>query len=322
MSKVLSLLSQETGLSENDIRRILSNAPQRYKTYHIKKRDGGKREISQPAREVKALQRLFMQLFLEKLPVHYAATAYKPGTSIRKNAETHAKNDVIMKFDFKDFFPSILATDWENYCEKNKIFENQIDIFWSSQLLFRQKTSRSLLRLAIGAPSSPMLSNILMHEFDTKASEQIATTNLIYTRYADDITYSAPRAGFMRNLETELNKLIKATRSPKLKLNQKKTILATKKYKRVITGLVITNDKSVSIGRDKKRLVRAQMHYFKMGKLNQSEIAHLAGMIAFITDAEPKFVEKLKIMYGEDTLNKLKRFKLPPWPNRPDKQAG
>ena len=117
MSMLLRLLVSETGLSEIDVLRIVRNAPIRYKTYLIPKRGDGFRSISQPARELKALQRVLLQEVLAKLPVHPSATAYREGKSIRDNALAHVGGGPIMKFDFKDFFPSIKARDWRLYCE-------------------------------------------------------------------------------------------------------------------------------------------------------------------------------------------------------------
>jgi hypothetical protein len=77
----LIILFCESEGSEYDILRIVRNAPVRYKTYTIQKRNGGDRIISQPARELKALQRLLVDGLLYHLPVHPAATAYIPGVT-------------------------------------------------------------------------------------------------------------------------------------------------------------------------------------------------------------------------------------------------
>jgi RNA-directed DNA polymerase len=118
MGKLIPFLVGSTGVSEHELRGIIRNAPIRYKTYYIQKRNGGERLISQPARELKALQRVMVTEFLDRLPVHSAATAYRRGMSIVDNAVPHAINGPILKFDFKDFFPSIDAMDWKIYCKE------------------------------------------------------------------------------------------------------------------------------------------------------------------------------------------------------------
>ncbi len=104
MSELISILIAGTGLSEFDIRSIVRNASMRYKTYLIPKRSGGFRVISQPAREVKALQRVLVSTIINELPIHPAATAYRHHGSIRDNALAHASNGPILKFDFRNFF--------------------------------------------------------------------------------------------------------------------------------------------------------------------------------------------------------------------------
>src|ERR1700733_14570872 len=102
MSKLITALTNATGLSEADVRGIIRNAPSRYKSYYIPKRHGGYRLISQPARELKTIQRVLVTEVLNQLPVHSSATAYRQGLSIRDNAQAHVDGGAILKFVFKN----------------------------------------------------------------------------------------------------------------------------------------------------------------------------------------------------------------------------
>jgi RNA-directed DNA polymerase len=304
MSKLVQFLAAASGLTESDVRRIVIRAPISYKHYFIEKRTGGQRLISQPAREVKALQRLLVAR-LCTLPVHNAATAYRQGCSIRHNAERHAANGPIMKFDFKNFFPSIRSTDWEKYAEKRNIFSMTEDVELSSRLLFMAPRGSSILRLAIGAPSSPWLSNVLMYEFDERISAAVAGDSVTYSRYADDLTFSARRTGYLTVVEGALRKVVHDIKSPSLVINEKKTLVATTKYRRVVTGLVLADDGRVTIGRDRKRLIRATLHHAFNGKNTKEENSRLAGMLAFAGDVEPTFLDLIKKRYGADVIKQL-----------------
>src|SRR5690554_1953604 len=112
MVSLLRAVASETGLSEVVVQRSIQSAPHRNKHYKISKRSGGKRLISQPAIEVKLLQRAFADVYLSKLPVHPAAMAYRTGLSILDNAKVHAGSGSILKMDFRDFFPSIRKASW------------------------------------------------------------------------------------------------------------------------------------------------------------------------------------------------------------------
>ncbi|MCC0004236.1 MAG: RNA-directed DNA polymerase [Methylobacteriaceae bacterium] len=303
----MDLLILETGLGERDVRAIAATAPIRYKTYEIEKRNGGKRLISQPARELKALQRVIVNEVLDKLPVHPAATAYRPSLSIKDNAKPHTVSGAILKLDFKDFFPSLREVDWESYCKQHNIFETPEDIHLSSRILFHRKKTASTLRLAIGAPSSPTLSNVLMFELDTHISKLVASDGITYTRYADDMTFSAPRAWNLVGTLRKVRKLLRDTASPRLQLNTDKTVLVTKKYRRVVTGLVISDDQRVSLGHERKRLLRAAVYRFIQGKLSIREQARLAGNLAFAYSIEPEFIQRLEDRYGTSTITDIKR---------------
>lgn len=306
MTALLAHLSSATGLDEFDVRKIINRAPVSYKFYKIDKRTTGRRLISQPAREVKALQRAFVD-FLRDIPVHDCAMAYIEGKSIRTNAEKHAGLGPIKKYDFKDFFHSIRAEDWKKFCKERNIFEDWSDVVLSSNLLFHKLPGSSILRLAMGAPSSPWLSNIIMYDFDQLLSDSLKKDRVTYTRYADDLTFSAPRTGYLNSVDAALKEAIRSTPYPSLTINPHKTVVATAKYRRVVTGLVLANDGRVTLGRERKRKLRAALHQASKGEKSSAENAQLAGMLAFAADIEPQFVAVLKSRYGKDLMERLLR---------------
>jgi hypothetical protein len=95
-------------------------------------------------------------------------------------------------------------------------------------------------------------------------------------------------------------------KSPSLKINETKTILATRKYKRQVTGLILANEGKVSIGRYRKRRIRAALHYYMHGRLDDDAQARLSGMLAFVNNAEPEFLSRLRVKYGDDLIRQLK----------------
>lgn len=302
MSDIVRLLSSETGLSILEVRRIIHSAPIRYKDYSIPKKNGDPRPISQPAREVKMLQRAFCKLVLEKLPVHRCAMAYKSGSSILENAIVHAGDGPVLKMDFENFFPSIQKHDWVRYCRKTGCITDETDISLSSQLLFRKAKGDRYLRMAIGAPSSPMLSNILMFEFDEIISEAVSKDKVRYTRYADDLTFSAPRTGHLTGVIKTVKRTLRDLTTPKLRINERKTVHATRKYHRGVTGLTLSNDGRVTIGKKKKRHLHAAVYSALNGKLNDENLQSLCGQLAFVNSVEPEFIDVLRRRYGPEII--------------------
>jgi RNA-directed DNA polymerase len=145
-----------------------------------------------------------------------------------------------------------------------------------------------------------------MNDFDTQIADMVSSDKVTYTRYADDLTFSAKRTGFLNGVEKGLKRKLKEIRSPSLTLNVSKTVLATQKYKRLVTGLILTNDKEVSLGHERKRKIRAALHYELHGKLDPQQRAELAGLLAFVNDVEKKFLSKLEEKYGAALIRGLK----------------
>lgn len=305
MSKLVALISEETGLSADDILRIIRSSPRRYKVFEIPKRSGGMREIAQPAREVKLLQRVLIDRVLSRLPVHESATAYQHGKSIAVNAALHLGNGPILKMDFRDFFPSIRAEDWLIYCRNAGVLESE-DAEFSASILFRRARHEHLLKLSIGAPSSPMLSNVLLMSFDALVASEASKRRINYTRYADDMTFSGQRIGMLKDMVGVVNSTVKQIQHPKLTVNSDKTIFVTARHRRLVTGITLSNEGRASLGREKKRKLSAAVHHAALGKLNSSELLKLSGFLAFANVVEPSFIERLQKKYGNEVVQKIK----------------
>jgi RNA-directed DNA polymerase len=174
---LLESISLETGLSISDVERIIRTAPARYKHYQIPKRHGGVRLIAQPSRELKVLQRYLLEGWLATLPVHHSAMAYARGRNIYANAQAHSSARSILKLDFENFFPSIRVRDWRSYCKNHTSpWDGQGDAARIIDILFWGQRTKTPTCLSIGAPTSPMISNLIMFDLDSqfydKASER------------------------------------------------------------------------------------------------------------------------------------------------------
>jgi outer membrane protein assembly factor BamB len=147
-----------------------------------------------------------------------------------------------------------------------------------------------------------------MFEFDKLVSDAVSKDDVTYTRYADDLTFSARRTGYLNAVRPAVDDAVRRIPWPELTINESKTVLATRKYKREVTGLILANDGRVTIGRDKKKLLSATVHHFKLRKLNRLRTEELAGMLAYVNAVEPAFLEKLCSKYGEDVVRAIQRI--------------
>lgn len=293
-----------TGFTHSHLWSIIYSAPERYKVFTIAKRTGGRREIAQPSTELKIVQRAFVDLILKELPIHHSAKAYRGGMSIRDNAIVHAGTNPILKMDFKNFFPSIIEDDWRKYCFENPILSDA-DFEISKKILFRRPKFGRKLRLSIGAPSSPILSNVLMWKFDETLEKHLLEHEVAYSRYADDLTFSGPRLGHLYVVEKLVRRTLSEISYPDLKINSNKTKMITSKYGRKVTGLTLSNDGKITIGKFKKRNIRVMIDHYKKGKLSDPSVEKLHGLLCFAKSVEPEYVEGLIEKYGMKIVGEL-----------------
>lgn len=293
-SDLIERMSADMGMLPSHLQSIIRTAPLRYKVFYIQKRSGGKREVAQPAREVKAIQRWLIREIEQKLPVHSSATAYRQASSIKQNAFRHVESNYLLKLDFQNFFPSILADDIFRHLQAHcsETYDTSA-IRLLSYVCTWSRERKPPLRLCIGAPSSPLLSNSILYFFDVRLSAITDAEGVVYTRYADDLTLSCSNPGILEKYIGVVANVAEALEYPTLKLNVGKTVLASRAGRRLVTGITLTPDFSLSIGRERKRLIRAMFHRNQMGRLSPEEQQRLTGLLAFADDIEPGFSTRL-----------------------------
>lgn len=307
MSELITRISEDLLLPPSGILYLIKTAPYRYKTFKIdKKQSLQKRTIAQPAKEIKLLQRWVIKHIFSKKPIHPCATAYKKGSSIRSNALPHMGNDYILKLDFKNFFPSISHTNICDYL-KNQFsqYSNEDQEYLATLLTWcpNRKTNPTQKILAIGAPSSPLISNLILFKFDTSLYEECNQRRVMYTRYADDLTFSAQTRFHLEDIQTLVKNILGNISYLNLTINTQKTILTKKPNRRYITGVYISNEDKISLGRERKRSIRVEAHHYKNGKLSPQQLQHFKGMLAFAKSIEPEFIQRLKNKYGTLPIN-------------------
>jgi RNA-directed DNA polymerase len=238
---------------------------------------------------------------------------YVKGKNILQNAMHHQHNRVILKLDFVDFFPSIKTRDWDILLASSKnTMVLKSDSPFYKQLLFWGQGSTTPRCLSIGAPTSPALSNIMMFRLDTRLSQIATRMNVIYTRYADDITVSGQTAEDVSRFESSFITTIKNTKSPVLTMNSEKRGLYLKGQRRMVTGLILTPNGEISIGRERKRLISVMLHKIEVSTLNSRQMSYLKGMLGFSLATEPDFISRMRRKYGNDVVNRVLAFTSPP----------
>jgi RNA-directed DNA polymerase len=235
------------------------NKPQ-YTQFKVKKKRGGIREISEPAPVLKKIQKrlnYFLQAYylcIKPEAVHgFVVNPHYLGRrcNIVENAKVHTGKKHVVNIDLKDFFPGIGA--WL----VREIFTTEL-FGYNEQI----STALTLLttyegRLPTGAPTSPVLSNFICLKLDQELADFCKSNQLTYSRYADDMTFSADSL-----ISTdEILDIISIIQQNGFRINEKKLRLKKANQKQTVTGLTV-NEK-VNVNRKLLKKTRAMLHDLK-----------------------------------------------------------
>ena len=274
-------IAKAMGISVGQLRFLAFNRKtstvSHYIRFKIPKKTGGERLISAPMPKLKRVQYWILENILEKLPVHDAVHGFRRDRSIVTNARPHVGADVIINFDLQDFFPSIsykrvkglfrsfgyseaAATIFALLCTEAELEEVELD----GKTYYVALGDRYLPQ---GSPASPAITNILCRRLDNRLTQMAQQQGFIYTRYADDLTFSTnvdnPRiCNILKNTDS-------IVRHEGFHINQAKTRILRKSSQQEVTGIVV-NDK-LNIDRKTLKRFRATLHQIeKHGITNAS----------------------------------------------------
>jgi RNA-directed DNA polymerase len=307
MSDIVSTVAKMNSLTVGELRQIANRAHHTYRKYSIAKKKGGVRYILHPSSETKMVQYSVMRLLQRALVPHSAALGFVRGVQspLKQNALLHAENSYFLKLDFQNFFPSIqpgdlfAAIEREGNPDRIELSPSERDFL--EQSLFAENYGGGI-GLPIGAPSSPFLSNGVMFEFDREADALAKRSEFVYSRYADDLVFSTAVKGASKQMLADVKKMVADRAYPKLKLNGSKTRFMSRNNRVAITGVIITPEGTLSVGRGNKRRIRSMLNDYKYEKITADDRKYLQGYLAFILDIEPEFYNRLCQKYGADTV--------------------
>lgn len=282
-----------------------------YIRFTIPKRSGGVRQLAAPHTYLATAQEWILANILEKIPTNPAAHGFVPGRSTLTNATPHLKKQILVNCDLTDFFPTItfgrvagifreigyspaVATILALVCTEAP----RREVVYAGEKLHVASGRRALPQ---GACTSPALSNLAARRLDSRLTGIARKLGWEYTRYADDLTFSAvddatKKIGYL------LARVRHITQDEGFAVNEEKTHIQRRHMAQCVTGIVV-NDRP-GAGRENVRRIRAILHRAKQEGLaaqNCEKLPHfqawLSGMIAYISMVEPEKGRKLREAY-------------------------
>lgn len=307
-----------------------------YRMFSIKKRSGGRRLIYIPDHDLMSVQRWINTHILKKIPAHPCSFAFSKGNSIAKCASRHLGAKWMIKMDILGFFESIseiqvyrifkelgyqplVAFELARICTVHvgSLSLRRYDKVWKcrySSTAIPQYQNEVLGYLPQGAPTSPLLSNLVMRELDDEIQSLAKKEGLTYTRYSDDMTFSTHSKEFSRQRAKKIILAIGQLLSKKgFKIQHRKTTVIPPGAKKIVLGLNVDGDKP-KLRKEIKDVLRMHMHYLiKYGPKNHAEKrkfdtiwgmkCHIRGLIDYANMIEPSYAKTL-----------LKDFETVDWP--------
>lgn len=220
----------------------------RYVSFKIpKKRKGEFRLISAPKHELKAIQnvlKIILEAFYEP---NTNAMGFVHGRSVVDNAMAHLRQNYVLNLDLKDFFPSVSRNRISKCLQlKPMLFTEEVAraIAGLCSIMNGDETCPSFV-LPQGAPTSPVLTNIVCRRMDKRLNHLANNYGLNYTRYADDMTFSSKNYVYSKEGRFILQ-LQEIITSEGFVLNEAKTRLQKNGERKEVTGLVVSDRANVT----------------------------------------------------------------------------
>ena len=156
-----------------------------------------------------------------------------------------------------------------------------------------------------GAPTSPMLSNMVFKPIDDAIYAYCLARKILYTRYADDITFSGSYDLINSKLLEYVTTIIEDCG---FEINNKKTRFAGKGKKQEVTGLIVNND-TINVPKRYIKEIRQELYYInkfgikehraKVGFENKYYKEHLLGKILYVKSVNNEKGLKLLEYYND-----------------------
>lgn len=226
---------------------IINNPAAFYRSFEIKKKSGGMREIRAPYPSLKTIQQWIYEYVLKNQYVHGCAHGFRTRRSIVTNAKTHVENKCLLKLDLKNFFPSIKI---------NRVVQVFKNIGYTKNVSWLLATVCCLdEELPQGAPTSPALSNIVARHMDKRLYRLAKSFGYRYSRYADDISFSGDDipVAFIKYA-------VDIIEDCGFEVNTKKVRLYQEKDNKILTGVALKNG-VMKLPREKRREYEQEIYY-------------------------------------------------------------
>lgn len=260
--------------------------PDDVRVYTTRKQRGGYREVCQPNDD--GLLRLQKRLkeFIDRkvLSSHPSVHGFTRGRSTVSNAKVHLGAKAVLTVDISNFFASIARSEVIASLQENGANIQVADA------IANVCTYNGVL--ATGFSTSPVISNLVFRPLDDTFDSFAGSNCVIYSRYADDLTFSGDEA-----TDDMLAFISEALSSRGFLVDPKKVRFQRKGHRQVVTGFAIQDARQLRVSKWQKKALRHELYcsetygledqaHFR--EMSEEEFRiHLRGKINYLAAVEP-----------------------------------
>lgn len=254
-----------------------SDPSHRYREFTIRKRRGGIRTIRAPSTSLRILQSKLNQVLQAVYSPRDSVHGFVRNRGILSNAELHVGKRYVLNVDLEDFFPSI------NFGRVRGLFMAKPYEVPSAVASVLAQICCFDDQLPQGAPTSPVVSNMICSKLDAELQRLARTHRCMYSRYVDDITVSTsvePFPSELGILESSGEVLVARIGHELLativengfRVNPNKVRLQRRSWHQEVTGLTVNEFPNVR--RRVVRQIRAMLHAWQKYGLDAAAKDH------------------------------------------------
>lgn len=263
------------GITYNELSRLIyPNTNNNYNTFFIPKKNGAFRRIDSPKLSLLQIQRKLAEDFEALYTPKKSTHGFVKGKSIVTNADQHKNKKFVLNIDLQNFFESIHFSRVKNLLMSPPFNHSHEAATIIAQICCLNGS------LPQGAPTSPIISNMICRKMDSQLQKAAYEHKCTYTRYADDITFSfnkPPHDIAYKNSDGITcigNLLLSIIKSNGFSINDQKTRLQTRNQRQEVTG--ITVNKGLNLKRSFIRKTGSMLHAWKKFGAASAEREHLS----------------------------------------------
>lgn len=351
----LAHLAHQAGVDYASLRRIAERSPHEpYRVFRIRKRSAYPNErryrvIAVPSASLMKAQRWITQAILSEALPHPCSVAFSKGDTLVAATEPHCGCRWLVKMDVRNFFEFIneisafrvfsslgyqplISLEMARICtrlagwssrratDRWRVHSWRAEGWrWSAiaaYQIYRSGLGPLLGHLPQGAPTSPMLANLAMRDFDADASEIAREHGMIYTRYADDLTFSTADADFMNaRCSRVIGQVYELMGRTGLSPNVTKTRVTPPGSRKIVLGLLVDGERP-RLTREFRALMRQHLYYLGRPDIGPVRHARARGFVSVAgfrnyVHGLATFARQIDKAYGEACLRALDAV---PWP--------